>query len=406
MQLHQITLQNFRNLPLVRLTLAGRRQFLVGANGQGKTNLLESLGLLTALRSFRTAESGQLIRQGQTSAALAIALSHERLGATTVTIRLEGAGKEVMVDQEKITRLGDFIGRFPTVVFSSQDQLLIRGAPAVRRRWLDLALAALDAEYLRALQTYHRALAARNLLLKRDSATDAELLAFEKTMAPAAACVVARRAAGLAELAGIVTRTYAAIALPAPDASAAVSTASAVSAPLAASAADGQSAASSAPAEGSPPGLAPETVGFAYAPDCLAATAAAFASLWAEQRQRDRQGRTTARGPQRDDFEFLLRGAPARSFASEGQQRLLVLALRIAQADWIRARTDIEPVLLADDVLGELDPERRARFWSALSPAAQVIATGTAMPEGLVLADWQIFRVIGGTITEEGAVSA
>lgn len=361
MLLQQVTLQDFRNFALARLSFSGRRQFFVGANGQGKTNLLESLGLLTAFRSFRTSEMSQLVRSGQPAAAVAVQLRHERQGQSTVTLRLGSAGKEIAVDQERIVRLGDFIGRFPTVVFSSQDQTLVRGAPAVRRRWLDLALAATDPEYLRALQSYHRALASRNVLLKRgDAASDAELLAFERTMAPAAAFLTAARAAGLAEISSYLSRHYTLV-----------------------SACSG------------------EEVDCAYAPDCGGAAEAALLELWLAQRGRDRQWRTTGRGPHRDDFDFLLRGHSARHFASEGQQRLLVLALRLAQAEWGRKRTGVDPVLLADDVLGELDPARRERFWSALSPDAQVVATGTALPEGLIRGDWQVFRVEAGAVDEE-----
>lgn len=361
MLLQQVTLQDFRNITLARLGFCGRRQFLLGANGQGKTNVLEALGLLTALRSFRTSEAGQLVRSGQPGAAVSIQLWHDRQGQSSVTFRLGAGGKEIAVDQERIVRLGDFIGRFPTVVFSSQDQALVRGAPAARRRWLDLALAATDGGYLRVLQAYHRALASRNVLLKRgDAASDAELLAFERTMAPAAAHLAAARAVGLAEIAACLARHYALVAA-APE----------------------------------------EEVGFAYAPDCAGPSEGSLLALWSEQRARDRQWRTTGRGPHRDDFEFVLRGLPARHFASEGQQRLLVLALRLAQAEWGRARTGVDPVLLADDVLGELDPQRRERFWSALAPGVQVVATGTSLPEGLSRGDWQVFRVEAGRVSEE-----
>src|SRR5690606_33977745 len=154
-------------------------------NGQGKTNLLEAAGFLTALRSFRTTENKLLVGHGEQVAAIAAELEHERLGETKVTIKLRRDGKELWCDQTRITKLADYIGRFPTVVFSSQDMLLVRGAPALRRRWLDLTLAAVDAGYFAALQTYSKALAARNALLKTGGASGAELGAFEQQLAPA-----------------------------------------------------------------------------------------------------------------------------------------------------------------------------------------------------------------------------
>src|SRR6185369_3117017 len=92
-------------------------------------------------------------------------------------------------------------------------------------------------------------------------------------------------------------------------------------------------------------------------------------------RARDAQFRTTLVGPHRDDFHFSVHGTAAKDFASEGQQRSLVLALRLAQAAWSREKSGVRPLLLADDVLGELDPVRRQRFWSVVDPASQVIAT-------------------------------
>src|SRR5690606_15970955 len=108
-----------------------------------------------------------------------------------------------------------------------------------------------------------------------------------------------------------------------------------------------------------------EPAGFAYAPDLTERDEAALLARLAAGRARDVQLRATQAGPHRDDFDFTLNGRAAKDFASEGQQRSLVLALRLAQAAYYERRSGIRPVLLADDVLGELDPGRRNRFWSA-----------------------------------------
>ena len=358
MRLRRISLQQFRNVPLASLELAGRQQFLVGPNGQGKTNLLEAVGFVTALRSFRTPDNRLLIGHDQPEAAVALEVEHEQLGDTRVTIRLRPAGKEVWIDQTRVSRLADFIGQFPTVVFSSQDLQLIRGSPGGRRRWLDLTLAATDAGYFEALQAYHRALADRNALLKR-AAGDAEIAAFERPLATRGAALIAARAAGLAALAEQLTVAYSRIS----DAA--------------------------------------EPVGFAYAPDVSAVDAAALLEKFQAGRARDRHLRATGTGPHRDDFEFTLRGRPARDVASEGQQRTLVLALRLAQAAYFHVRRAVQPVLLADDVLGELDPQRRRRFWDAVPPNAQVLATGTTLPDAQ-LGRWQVFTVSAGAFTAAG----
>lgn len=355
MRIRRITVQHFRNIELATVPVEGRQLFLVGANGQGKTNLLEAIGFLTALRSFRTSDTRVLLQHGRTEAAIACDVQHEQRGDTRVTVRLKAGGKEVSVDQEKITKLGDFLGRFPTVVFSSQDQQLVRGAPAGRRRWLDLTLAATDPDYLALVQSYHRALAERNALLKKGR-SGAELDAFERPLAHAGAGLVRKRREGLHVLAEHLTAAYRQIAS----------------------------------------GESPEHAAFVYSPDSDMEDPEGLRERFAHQRPRDLQFRTTLSGPHRDDFDLTLSDRAAKTFGSEGQQRTLVLALRVAQATWFQRHSGVAPVILADDVLGELDPGRRARFWASLEPAWQVIATGTTLPDA-ALGEWQIVRVTDGS---------
>ncbi|QYM79633.1 DNA replication and repair protein RecF [Horticoccus luteus] len=357
MRLRSLTLRDFRNIPLARLEFTGRQQFFLGANGQGKTNLLEAAGFLTALRSFRAADNRVLIRHGQAAAAIVCELEHERRGDTKITVKIAPTGKELWCDQERVARLADYVGQFPTVVFSSQDLQLVRGTPTGRRRWLDLTLAAMDGAYLRALQNYTRAVAERNALLKRGG-SEAELSAFEQTIAPAAADLVQRRTEGVAALAAEVAAAYSRVA----------------------------------------DGAEPATIG--YEPNSAEATAAGWLERLAKGRARDRQFRSTLSGPHRDEVALSVQGRAAREFASEGQQRSLVLALRLAQAAWFHARSGVRPVLLADDVLGELDPARRRRFWSAVDGEAQVLATGTSLPAA-DLGAWEVFAVKDGEFGED-----
>ena len=356
MRLRKLTVRHFRNIGFAALEFSGRQHFLLGANGQGKTNLLEAAGFLTALRSFRSADHRLLIGHGEQCAALAFALEHERQNETEVTIKLRHDGKELWCDQVRVAKLAEHLGRFPTVVFSSQDMLLVRGSPGGRRRWLDLTLAAMDPNYLRALQTYTRALAERNALLKAGRPVEAELDAFEQTLAPAAAQLITLRTAGLQALEVTFKIAYARLC---DDA---------------------------------------EPATLVYEPNFAEASAESLLAKLESSRGRDLQFRTTLTGPHRDDFRFTVRQTAAKDFASEGQQRSLVLALRLAQAAWFQEKSGVRPVLLADDVLGELDPGRRARFWSAIDHESQIIATGTRLPEA-ELGEWQVFDVAGGSFT-------
>lgn len=368
MRIRKITLQGFRNLALVEVTLAGKRAFLCGANAQGKTNFLEALGYVTALRSFRGTEPRALIGFGQPQAGLGFTVEHETFGESRLTVTLTPQDRVVEWEHGKVTRLADFIGNFPTVVFSSQDNQFLRGSPSLRRRWLDLTLAAMDAAYLSALQRYTRAVAERNMLLKQpvrqaQGGRDAGALeAFEHELAVHALTLFAKREAGVGELSGLFRTAYARLV----------------------------------PEDDPSTGLRAESTGLVYAPDSVLTSREEFAALLRKCRPRDTLLKSTGRGLHRDDLELLLNGLPAKQFASEGQQRCLVIALRLAQAAYFRAKGGVTPVLLCDDVLGELDPGRRARFWASLEGEPQVIATGTSLPAEP--AGWQVLQVAGGMI--------
>jgi DNA replication and repair protein RecF len=355
MILRKLHVQNFRNIPLAQLEFGGARTFFVGANGQGKTNALEAAGLLGALRSFRGAEPLDLIRHGAAEARVWCVLEHERDGTAEVEIVIRPRQRTVSVNGARCARLGEFLGRFPVVALSSHDLQLVRGAPQGRRRALDLAIASLDFQYLAALRRYHTALDHRNALLRGPKAPAAEALAaFEAQLAPEAALITTIRKKVCAEMAGHLTTAYNRLASDAPE--------------------------------------KPE---LAYVPDAAADTVDGWRAAWLESRPRDLAMRTTTRGPHRDDFAFRLIDRDAKNFGSEGQQRGLVVAWRLAEAAWQHARTGIAPLVLADDVLGELDPARREGFWRAAGDAGQVLATGTAHPAGDVV-KWEVWNVRQG----------
>src|SRR5690625_468153 len=350
MILKNVTVQDFRNIAFASLDFSGRRQFFVGSNGQGKTNLLEAVGYVTALRSFRSADHRLLIRHGEKEAGVRFVFDHDLMDETPVRILIRPKGRQVTVDQEKVSRLADIIGKFPTVVFSSDDVQFVRASPGTRRRWMDLVLAAADPAYLQVLQEYHRGLAARNRLLK-EQAADREIASFEMVMAAAAVAVFRKRREALERLGEFVSDYYRVIS------------------------------------------FGEEEAAFDFRPDLRIESDELILEQWRKSRARDRLWGATQRGPHRDDYLLKLDGHPAREYASEGQQRGLVLALRFAQVQYFREMLRILPVVLADDIVNELDPRRRAQFWEMLGEEVQVIATGTSLPPG---GAWQVFRVDEG----------
>jgi len=262
-----------------------------------------------------------------------------------------------MVDGEKLSKLGDFLGEFPSVALSSRDFRLVRDGPSERRKWLDLLLSTASAEYFTNLQLYHRALRERNALLKKGGG-DRELDAFEQALIPSAILVQKMRIDALPKLSGLLSESYAALSAKQEEAS------------------------------------------LEYKPDLFLEGQQEWSRRLVAERAKDRMMGNTRRGPHRDDFTFLINGRDARTFASEGQQRGLVLALRLAEFFFIREVRDQIPLVLADDVLGELDDERKANFKGLLPAEAQVFASGTSFPSPGEESDWETFRVSSGTFSK------
>ncbi|MGZ0656670.1 DNA replication/repair protein RecF [Coraliomargarita sp. W4R53] len=354
MRFLNLRLQNFRNIEFAKLPLEGERIFLLGANGQGKSNLLEALGLATALRSFRTQTLAALPRKGFKEYTLAYELEHEVEGATSLEIHSGRGGRRVLVDGEKVTRLVEFIGRFPTVTLCSSDLMLLRGSPSERRRFMDLTLSVVNRAYYTALRDFHRGIAERNRLLK-NGGSSAELSAFEAEIAPHASVIAVFREQGMAMLREVLCQVYDQIA------------------------------------------EADEGPELEFRPNVDCRDIESYRRLLHDSRKRDQMIGATQRGPHRDDFHLALHVGGAREYASDGQQRGLCVALRIAQASFYRQQLGLAPVLLADDVLGELDPVRRRGFWRACPAGIQVIATGTELPADPE--QWSISAVAEGQAT-------
>lgn len=352
MRFQNLRLKDFRNIEFADIDLGANRVFLLGSNGQGKSNLLEALGFTTALRSFRTQNLSPLIRHGALQFMGVYSVQHEREGAVDLEIHSGKSGRKVLVDGDKVSRLADFIGRYPVVALSAEDLMLLRGSPAERRRFLDLTLSAIDGEYYMALRNFHRGIAERNRLLKKGGGA-AELSAFESEIAVHAVVLCAKRVVGVERFGELLIEAYTDLA---------------------------------EMDEGPELSLSCSFAGLGVEEIC---------ELLEQSRTRDEIMGATQKGPHRDDLLISLRAGGAKEYASDGQQRGLCVALRLAQARIFEAALGVAPVLLVDDVLGELDAKRRSGFWRACPGHFQIIASGTEAPAGA--ADWDIVSVSGGT---------
>lgn len=357
MRLEGLHLQDYRNIALARLRFAGNRIFLQGPNGQGKTNLLEAIAYATAMRSFRTADYHHLRRTGTGETGLLYFFEADGGESSQLEIRLRPGGRELRWDDRKIPRLGEIVGHFPVVVFSSQDLQILRGAPGLRRRWLDMTLATTSREYLQVLREYQDALQARNKLLRKPPFIGALFAPFENLLVEKGQRLRILREEGLAHLTDLLESFYHRLT------------------------------------GGDEAGV------LRYLPGTKENNPEVWRERLAADRERDHFRGGTGSGPHRDDWAFLLDGNDARAQASEGQQRGLVLALGLAQCRLFRDLLREEPILLADDILGELDPGRRRRFWELLPAEAQIFATGTEWPELPQEETWQKWQVREGTFT-------
>ena len=356
MRIARIGVQGYRNIARAAIPVSTDRILVLGKNGQGKSNLLEALGLVTALRSFRSAATSDLVSWHEREAHIRLSIEHDKVGFTDFWLRLNAGAKVLHLDQERVRRFADLVGRFPSIVISSHDILLLRGSPQMRRRFMDLVFSYADIDYFIAARRYYGSVAERNRLLKQNG-SDAELSAFESIMSREASVLIARRSVDMAWLSSRLGEIYTGIT-----------------------------------------GI-DEEPSLVYMPDVALAAEGALLEFFRKGRARDRIVQATVKGPHRDDFTFEIFRRKAKDFGSEGQQRGLVVALRLAQFLWFRERCGTVPVLLADDILRDLDPERRARFWESIDHDCQIFATGTEVPQLLMKDDWEIWRVEEGSFT-------
>jgi len=346
-----INIQNFRNLGSLKLEFSTDRIFFLGSNGQGKSNLLEAIGFCSNLRSFRGSPVESMVKEGETEASLFARFLDDNGTERDAMVSFGKRGtKTVQVDGEPVKRLGELLGQFPSVCLSSRDFRLVRESPSDRRKWMDLVLSSTSPEYLRALQGYYRSMKERNALLKKQ-AKDAELLAFEHPLANCAHLLQQVRATFFRSLNDTFEDSYARLS-------------------------DNL-----------------EKAGLSYLPDCKAESADEWLDIFAHERFKDRQFGSTRKGPHRDDFDLLLNNRDARQYGSEGQQKGVVLALRMAEFTYLHNQLGSVPILLADDVLGELDTCRRANFRKLLPRSAQTFATGTSYPAQGEEEIWESYQV-------------
>jgi DNA replication and repair protein RecF len=332
--LAELRLRDFRNYGRLDARFTPGFHLLMGRNAQGKTNLLEAVYLLATLRSFRGVGGTHLIRQG----AKGYFVGGTIVGRAPAEIRAYWSvgERKLTLNGAPVKRLADFLGTLRAVVFCSEDVQLVKGLARGRRRFLDLLLAQTRPDYLPLLLRYTQALRMRNALLKHPLPDEEQLAGFSAELVTLGEALSAARRDLVPKFAPLASLAFRRIAAGADE------------------------------------------LRLDYHPSVKGGLAVALAN----SRSRERTYRTTLVGPHRDDLALRVNDQPAAQYTSEGQKRTLALALKMAQAEYMTGLHGSPPVLLIDDVMGELDATRRAGFLPLLNQAhragGQVFMTCTA----------------------------
>jgi len=381
MFLKHLHLQHFRNYRSQSVAFDASKTIVLGDNAQGKSNLLEAVELLATLKSHRTSRDRDLVQEGEKAGSIKAQLRRE-MGPTELSLVLRnGSRRTAILNGETLRRQQDFLGHLNAVQFSSLDLELVRGGPGERRLWLDTLLIQLEPLYAYIFQQYNQVLKQRNAFIKQQTAQDdaspaqidpTQMALWDAQLATAGTRVIRRRSRVVERLTPLAAAWHQSIS--------------------------GHS----------------EQLAITYLPNVLPSEDPAdkdnpqsiqqrFLEKISDRAIAEYHQRTSLVGPHRDDVEFVINQTPARQYGSQGQQRTLVLALKLAELELIESVIGEPPLLLLDDVLAELDLKRQNQLLETIQDRFQTIITTTHL--GSFDASWikesQILTVENGALVSQ-----
>jgi len=333
--LQQIQLSNFRNYTNAQIDFDSGVSAIIGSNGQGKTNLTEALAYLSTMKSFRGVPTEAMIRLGTSTAFIRARVLHDDGREILIEARLTTQGRnQVLVNGTKLPKTRDLLGMVRTTVFSPDDLELVKGGPHLRRDFLDDSLVALANKNDALRLEVDRIVRQRNAVLKQsggrlNSAVASMLDLWDEKFSSTGTQLGNARNELVKKLTPFIVHAYEELA------------------------------------------RQPSNIVIDYSPEWLKI---GLAKCLAESRTEDLRRIVTTVGPHRDDFEISINNLPARTHASQGEQRTMALALRLALHRFISQSVGEIPILILDDVLSELDPDR-ARALINHFPVGQVLIT-------------------------------
>lgn len=360
-----LTLQNYRNYHSLTVSFSSSLNIFIGNNGQGKTNLLESIYVLSATRSHRTTKDGELL-YWQEENTLIQGEIEKQTGSFPLSYAYsaKNKGKILRFNHLIQKKASEYIGQFHVILFCPDDLFLIKGSPSQRRKFLDQELGFRNRYYLQLLSQYQKLLKERNQCLQKGKWDALYLDILDEQLSDYGSKIMRLRADFLNQLGEFATEIYRFLT------------------------------------------QEKEELTLTYLPSIPLAKSEkeqkeVFLHYLQKNREKDQQQRATKLGIQRDDWILKMNNKEAKSFASQGQQRLLILSIKLAEVEYIAQILGEYPVLLLDDVMSELDDERQMRLLQILENRVQTFITTTTLEhlEGKMKVKPKIFEVKAGEIT-------
>lgn len=344
MQLTRLSLTNFRNYQKADIKFSEGVHIIHGENGSGKTTILEAIHYLALTKSFRTTNDKNLVLNTENMFRIQgeFKTSQEQAIVSTIAYSPE-TGKILTVNGQKSQKFSDYIGEVPMVLLHPADLSLSQGGPAQRRRFLDILLSQSSKLYLHHLIQYNRSLRQRNRLLAESAGKkcDPQLLkSWEENLIAHGAEIIRRRSETAEQLSGQVKSSYRELS------------------------------------------SKEDKVKIIYRSNVQQMEgeelAPAFERLFDHKRSQEQEYGTTLVGPHRDDLLFLLNGKPLRDYASQGEHKTFIIALKLAEFQHLQQQRLQPPILLFDDIFGELDANRIQQMLRQLGNIGQVFVTTTS----------------------------
>ena len=346
------TFFNFRNLKNDTIDLSNREVYFVGENGQGKSNILESLYYAAYGISFRTHIDSQIVKKGEKDFSINAFYKNEKETSTKISVIFENGKKRIEKDSKKIHDRKELINTIPCILFCHDDMRFATGEPEYRRFFIDQSLTLYDNLYIDDLRNYKKVLKSRNQVLKNKQYDMLDV--YDEQLVQYGLVVQQKRKKAIFQFNEIFGKIYEEI-----------------------SGIEGVSISYEPSWKITNPqnvdnsvqnsGIVSEKIFFPASQDII--------SLLLSRRDSDKVLETTLSGPHRDKINFIKDGRPFVQIASTGQCRLISLLLRVAQAIYYTRATGLKPVLLMDDVLLELDPDKRAKLTAMLPEYEQLFCT-------------------------------